>query len=49
MSSEFGGGGTEGFAAAVMLLGLVVAEPLIGGWLYPGRFGKSKRKDEPGE
>jgi uncharacterized membrane protein YdjX (TVP38/TMEM64 family) len=49
MGSEVIDGGTGGFAAAVLLLGLLVAVPLIAGRYYRGRSGNSTPADEPSE
>ena len=49
MGSEVIDGGTEGFAATVLLLGLLVAVPLIVGRYYHGRSGNSTRTDEPND
>ncbi|MDH3220984.1 MAG: TVP38/TMEM64 family protein [Gammaproteobacteria bacterium] len=46
MGSEVIDGGTVDFAATILLLGLLVAVPLIAGRYYHGRSGNSTRADE---
>lgn len=46
MGSEIADGGSENLATAILLLGLLVALPLIAGWRYRGTAGKSSNTQD---